>query len=70
MMASTITWIYADRLKADPKRRHKVKGEPVLPFRMFGGLSLKPRSMMILIGFAQNRQTHEKILWWLYCYAW
>ena len=25
MMASTITWIYADRLKADPERRHKVK---------------------------------------------
>jgi len=26
LMASTITWIYADRLKADPERRHKVKG--------------------------------------------
>jgi hypothetical protein len=26
LMASTITWIYADRLKTDPERRHKVKG--------------------------------------------
>ena len=26
MMASTITWIYADRLKANPIRRHKVEG--------------------------------------------
>ena len=25
-MVSKITWIYADRLKADPERRHKVKG--------------------------------------------
>jgi hypothetical protein len=25
MMVLTITWIYADRLKADPERRHKVK---------------------------------------------
>ena len=41
MMASMITWIYADRLKADPERRHKGKGLPVLPFRMFGGLSLR-----------------------------
>ena len=26
MMASTITWIYVDRLKANPERRHKVRG--------------------------------------------
>jgi hypothetical protein len=26
MMAITLTWIYADRLKANPERRHKVKG--------------------------------------------
>ena len=26
MMATTITWIYADRLKTNPERRHKVKG--------------------------------------------
>jgi hypothetical protein len=25
MMASTITWIYADRLKIDPEHRHKLK---------------------------------------------
>jgi IS4 transposase len=25
MMASTITWFYSDRLKADPERRHKVE---------------------------------------------
>ena len=25
LMASTIIWIYADRLKADPERRHKMK---------------------------------------------
>jgi len=27
---------------------------------MFGGLSVKPRSMKILIGFAPNLLTHEK----------
>jgi DDE superfamily endonuclease len=32
LMASTITWIYADRLKADPARRHKVKGRTSFAF--------------------------------------
>jgi len=32
LMASTITWIYADRLKADPERRHKVKGRTSYAF--------------------------------------
>ena len=32
MMASTITWIYADRLKADLERRHKVKGRTSFAF--------------------------------------
>jgi len=32
MMASTITWIYADRLKTDPERRHKVKGRTSFAF--------------------------------------
>lgn len=32
MMASTITWIYADRLKAGPERRHKVKGRTSFAF--------------------------------------
>lgn len=32
MMASTITWIYADRLKVDPERRHKVKGRTSFAF--------------------------------------
>jgi hypothetical protein len=32
MMASTITWIYVDRLKADPERRHKVKGRTSFAF--------------------------------------
>jgi hypothetical protein len=32
MMASTITWIYAERLKTDPKRRHKVKGRTSFAF--------------------------------------
>ena len=32
MMAGTITWIYADRLKADPQRRHKVKGRTSFAF--------------------------------------
>jgi hypothetical protein len=35
MMATTITWIYADRLKVDPERRHKVKGRNTLPSQMF-----------------------------------
>lgn len=32
MMSATLTWIYADRLKADPERRHKVKGRTSFAF--------------------------------------
>lgn len=32
MMASTLTWIYADRLKTNPQRRHKVKGRTGFAF--------------------------------------
>ena len=32
MMASTLTWIYADRLKTNPERRHKVKGRGSFAF--------------------------------------
>ncbi len=31
-LCTTITWIYADRLKADPERRHKVKGRTSFAF--------------------------------------
>ena len=32
LMASTITWIYAGMLKADPERRYKVKGRTSFAF--------------------------------------
>ena len=32
MMAITISWIYADNLKNDPQRRHKVKGRTSFAF--------------------------------------
>jgi IS4 transposase len=32
MMATTLTWIYADRIQADPKRRHVVKGRTSVAF--------------------------------------
>jgi Transposase DDE domain len=32
MMATTLTWIYADRIKADPERRHIVKGRTSFAF--------------------------------------
>jgi hypothetical protein len=32
MMAATLTWIYADRIRADPKRRHIVKGRTSFAF--------------------------------------
>ncbi len=32
LIASTITWIYADRLKTDPEHRHKVKGRTSFAF--------------------------------------
>ena len=32
MMAATVTWIYADRIKADPERRHVVKGRTSFAF--------------------------------------
>lgn len=32
MMATTVTWIYADRIKTDPERRHIVKGRTSFAF--------------------------------------
>ena len=32
MMATTVTWIYADRIKADPERRHIVRGRTSFAF--------------------------------------
>ncbi|OGT88479.1 MAG: hypothetical protein A2286_11645 [Gammaproteobacteria bacterium RIFOXYA12_FULL_61_12] len=32
MMATTLTWIYADRTKADPERRHVVRGRASFAF--------------------------------------
>ncbi|WP_162473000.1 transposase [Methylotuvimicrobium alcaliphilum] len=32
MMATTITWIYSDRIKADPQRRHQAKGRTSFAF--------------------------------------
>jgi hypothetical protein len=32
MMATTLTWVYADRINADPERRHKVKGRTSFAF--------------------------------------
>ena len=32
MMAATVTWIYADRIQADPERRHRVKGRTGFAF--------------------------------------
>ena len=32
MMAATVTWIYADRIKADPERHHSVKGRTRFAF--------------------------------------
>ena len=32
MMSASLIWIYADRLKADPQRRHKVKGRTSFAF--------------------------------------
>jgi hypothetical protein len=32
MMATTVTWIYADRIEADPQRRHIVKGRTSFAF--------------------------------------
>ena len=31
-MATTLTWIYADRIQADPERRHVVKGRTRFAF--------------------------------------
>jgi IS4 transposase len=35
MMATTITWIYADRLKTNPERRHKVKYKDLFSKNIF-----------------------------------
>lgn len=38
LMASTFTWIYADRLKADPQHRHKVEDRASFAFSNMRGL--------------------------------
>jgi len=46
MMATTLTWIYADRLKIGPERKHKVKGRTSFAFsdvrRMIAEAGLDP----------------------------
>ncbi|MBN6742230.1 hypothetical protein JKG47_17210 [Acidithiobacillus sp. MC6.1] len=32
LMATTLTWVYADRIAPDPERRHKVKGRTSFAF--------------------------------------
>jgi len=70
MMASTLTWLYTDHLKADPERRHKVKGRTSFPFSDARQLIAEAASMMILIGFAPSPAILRKIFWWLCCCAW
>jgi len=32
MMATTVTWIYADRIQSEPQRRHQVRGRASYAF--------------------------------------
>ena len=63
MMASTLTWLYADRLKADPDRRHKVKGRTSFAFSDVRRIIAEAALSEILIGFAPNPAIPRKILW-------
>jgi hypothetical protein len=53
MMATTLTWIYADRLKTNPERRHKVKGRTSFAFsdvrRIIAETALDPASLVKLL---------------------
>jgi hypothetical protein len=71
MIASTVTWIYADRIKADPERRHIAKGRTsFLLSLMFVGSSPILLYQMIFLGFGRVGTKSPKILLFLFCYGW
>ncbi len=61
MMATTLTWIYADRIKADPERRHLVKGRTSFAFSDVRRLMTKPFCPRIFLGFGQINPNPSKI---------
>ena len=56
MMDSTITWIYADRIKADPERRHIVKGRTSFAFSDVRRLIANAALSDDLLGLWQGRR--------------
>jgi len=71
-MASTITWIYADRLKADPERRHKVKGRTSFAFsdvrRLIAEAGLNEDFDRVCP--KPGKPTKNSLVAISYCYAW
>ncbi len=60
MMATTLTWIYADRLAQAPDRRHKIKGRPGFAFsdvrRIIAEAALDPGFQSVCPRPAQSAQ--------------
>ena len=76
MMATTLTWMYADRLQTAPDRRYKIRGRSsfgvcaYLHFLMYEELLRKQHCTKISIGFAHFQRKDHKNLSSKSCYAW
>ena len=62
MMAATVTWIYADRIKTDPERRHIVKGRTSFAFsdvrRLVANAALSKDFLRLWPGSPKPRQNY------------
>jgi len=76
MMATTLTWIYADRLQIMLERKHKIKGRAsfgvcaYLLFQMFEGSWRKQHCILIFNRFALFHRKPRKIQLSKRSYAW
>ena len=69
-MTAMITRIYADRLKADPERRHKVKGRNSFAFSDVRRIIAEAALGEDFDRVCPKPATPSKILWQRYCFAW
>ena len=62
MMATTVTWIYIDCTKADPPRRHLVKGQTSFAFSDARRLIVNAELSQDFMGFGQHPQSPTKFI--------
>jgi hypothetical protein len=60
IMATTLTWVYADRLQKEPDRRHKIRGRASFAFsdlrRIIAEVALDPNFQSVCLRPAQTVQ--------------